>query len=216
MDTQPITTAAETQVLFDATRPLAIKLPPDGARVLHLHFPTDEQWVAFQHKNKVIQQNLGRNRSQTRTNREVAARLSALLIEAVRTDPDGPPIGSAEATYAMKVFSECDVTGVTRGADGFRVEMRVLGGLETAHVLRGPNAEEIEEYRFGLASVLDLPHGQQEITINLEAAARTYAKLKVSAEGYAGAPPVTHQNAAIRAAIEELEMFLQGGEEAGN
>jgi hypothetical protein len=202
--------------VFDASRPLAIKLPPDGARVLHLGFPTDEQWIAFQRKNKVVQQNLGRNRSQTRTNREVAARLSSLLVEAIRTDPDGPAIAPADASYAMKILNECDVTGVTRVAEGFRVAMRVLGGIETAHVLRGPNAEEIEQYRFGLASVLDLPHGQQEITINLEAAAQTYAKLKVSAENYVGEPPVTHQNAAIRAAIEELEMFLQGGDEAGN
>jgi len=108
----------------------------------------------------------------------------------------------------IEELAACDVDDVVPVSEGFRVTMRVLGGM-TTHVMKTPSAKDVFEYRRGFVRVLDLPFGRQEMTVNIAAVAAFYERLAVSSEGYAGDPPVVpviHQAVAVRAAIDALDM----------
>ena len=193
--------------VFDASRPLAMNLrAPEGLKTVRVRFPTDDEWIERQRRRKVLVKQLGRGTSETTVvNREDA---DAALLAKIRTEQDGPEVDPFEAAKLIEELATCEVDDVVPVSEGFRVTMRVLGGM-TTHVMKTPSAKDTFEYRRGFVRVLDLPFGRQEMTVNIAAVAAFYKKLAVSTEGYAGDPPVVpviHQAVAVRAAIDALDM----------
>jgi hypothetical protein len=80
--------------------------------------------------------------------------------------------------------------------------------------LKAPSAKDVFEYRRGFARVLDLPYNRQGLTINMTAAGALYKKLVEESEGYAGEVPLIHQAAAVKAAIDALDVAFQEDAEA--
>lgn len=200
---------------FDAARPIAVKLPPSGTKTVHLkHFPTDADWIAYFLRAKMIKTDLGRGASTTDQNRALAASLSKRLVDSLQVEETSIDLSEAEASYVRSKLGECDVTDVERQGDDCRVTLRVLGVVETAIVLHGPSCDDIDCYRRNLVKSVDRNHGKTELAINLQSALDAYALLKVSTEGYVGEPPVIHMNAAISAAIAEIERGLM--DDSGN
>jgi len=202
----------DTPAVFDATRPLAVKLPPDGVRVVHLRFPTDDETAERQRKRKAIIKNLGRGRSETTIPQSEEADLAFLVL--LRTDEGGEEIDAAEAEYVIAQVLQCEAVDVTPAPEGYRIALVVLGA-DTAVLLRGPTLREVRDFRKAYAKPMDLQYGAREITINLKAAGELFRKMFISAEGYAGEVPLAHQTAAVLAVIEAGERVAQG-EPPGN
>ena len=179
---------------------------PDGAKVVRVRFPSDEEWVERQRRRKVLVKQLGRGTSETTVvNREDA---DAALLAKIRTEPDGPEVDAFEASRLIEELATCDVDDVVPEGGGFRVTMRVLGGI-TSHQMKMPSAKDTFDYRRGFVRAIDLPFGRQEITVNIAPVAALYKKLVDSTEGYAGnVVPIIHQAVAVKAAIDAIDMVF--------
>jgi hypothetical protein len=138
----------------------------------------------------------------------VDAALVALIQEKPR-EGDAPEIDAFEAMKMVEQLSLAEVDDVVPDGDSFKGTLRVLGAT-TVHLLKMPSAKDVFEYRRGFARLLDLPFGQQEVTINIASAAALYKKLVTSAEGYVGAAPIIHQAVALKAAIDAMDRVRRG------
>ena len=193
--------------VFDATRPLVVKLPPDGARSVRLRFPTDDEIADRQRKRKAIVRNLGRGESKTEipNSEEIdVAFLNGLRPE----DAEAMEIDPAEAEYVIQQVLYCEVTDTEREPEGYRVRMAVLGA-NTSVVLKGPTLRDVKDFRQAYAVPMDLQHGGRRITINLHPAGELFRKLFVSSEGYSADVPLAHQAAAVLAVIDAGERLTQ-------
>jgi hypothetical protein len=192
----------QPQVIFDATRPIAINLrAPGGVKTVRVRFPSDDEWIERQRRRKVVIKQLGRGISETIVGN--GEEVDAALITKVRSDP-APEIDAFEAAKVIEQLSTAEVDDVVAEGDSFRVTTRVLGGI-TVHVLNMPSAKDVFDYRRGFARVLDLPFGKQELTINITPAGALYKKLVISSVGYAGDVPIIHQAVAVKAAIDAMD-----------
>lgn len=194
--------------MFDANQPITIHLrTPAGVKAVRVRFPTDEEWIERQKKRKVIVKQLGRGVSET-TIPDSAEADAALLAKIRAPEENAPDVDAFEASRIIEQLSQADVDDVVQIGDGFRVTLRVLGGV-VEHVLKMPSAKDVFEYRRGFARVLDLPYNRQELIINLAPAATLFKKLLQSSEGYSGDVPVIHQAVAVKAAIDALDGAFQ-------
>jgi hypothetical protein len=197
--------------MFDSNREIEIQLRgPDGIKKVKVRFPTDEEWIERQRRRKIIIKHLGRGISETTVPN--AEEVDAALFAKIRLD-NGDELDAFEAARIIEQLGQADVDEVLEEAGGFRVVLRVPGGM-TEHVLRMPSAKDVIEYRRGFARVLDLPYNRQELTVNLAAAGELYKKLCQSAEGYVGGVPIIHQAVVVKAAIDALEATFE--EREGN
>ena len=198
-----------TPAVFDAARPVALHLrTPAGLKTVRVRFPNDEEWIERQRKRKVIVKQLGRGVSETTIpNSEDAD--AALLAKIRVSEENSPEVDAFEASRVIEQLSQAEVDDVVQAGDGFRVTLRVLGGIVT-HLLKMPSAKDVFEYRRGFARVLDLPYNRQELIVNLAPAGALYKRLAQTAEGYAaGEVPIIHQAVAVKAAIDALDAAFQ-------
>ena len=197
--------------VFDASVPITINLrTPDGVKTVRVRFPTDDEWAERQRHRKVIVKQLGRGISETIVPN--GEDVDAALVAKIRAE-EKPEIDPFEAMKIVEQLSQADVDDVVPAGDSFRVTLRVLGAT-TTHVIQMPSAKDVFDYRRGFARVLDLPHGRQELTINLTPASALYKKLVKATEGYAGDAPVIHQAVAVKAAIDALDTMFQEDRDA--
>jgi hypothetical protein len=197
--------------MFDSQKEIHVQLrSAEGARTVRVRFPNDEEWIERQRRRKIIIKHLGRGVSETTIPN--AEEVDAALFAKIRLD-DGDELDAYEASRIIEQLGQADVDEVLEEAGGFRVVLRVPGGM-TEHVLRMPSAKDVIEYRRGFARILDLPFNRQELTVNLAAAGTLYQKLCQTSEGYAGAVPIIHQAVAVKAAIDALEAGFE--EREGN
>ncbi len=191
---------------FDSAREISINLrSAEGARKITVRFPTDAEWVERQRRRKIIIKQLGRNTSETILPDSEEDDLE--LVNKLRTpsgENGGPAIDAFEASFILDQLSQADVDDVVADAGGYRITLRVPGGI-TAHVLETPSAKDVIQYRRAFARRLDLPYNKQQLTINLAAAGEFYKRLCLSKEGYAGEVPIIHQAVVLKAAIDALE-----------
>lgn len=192
--------------MFDCSQPIAVKLPPDGARIVRLRFPTDDETADRQRKRKAIVKNLGRGRSETMIPAGEEGDLAFLAL--LRTDDGTPDVDAAEAEYVVQQILQCEVIDVTPQPEGYRVALAVLG-VDTAAILKGPYLGDVRDFRKSYARPMDMQYGTREITINLRAAGELFRKLFISSENYAGDVPLAHQAAMVLAVIEAGERVAQ-------
>ena len=191
-------------ITFDVERVIALNLrTPAGTKTVRVRFPSDDAWIRRQKHRKVIVKQLGRGRSQTDVLPCEDADLD--LVQSLRVEEkDAPEIDKFEAARVLEILATAEVEDVTDEAGGFAVTLRVLGG-KAVHHLRMLSEEHRAQYRRSFADVVDLPYGKQQITVNIGAAAEIYKRIVVSTEGYAGAIPIIHQSAALKAALDALD-----------
>lgn len=193
---------AGAKPVFDAGREIALKLQsPEGTKALTLRFPTDEQWIERQRSRKIIIKQLGRGKSETIV--PDSSEFDAQLVAGLRSG-DGPEIDGYEATTILERLGEAEVDEVETESGAFRIRLRVAGGI-TTHLVAMPSARDAIRFRRAFARVLDMPFNQQSLSVNLQAAGDLYQRLCSEREGYAGAVPIIHQVAVVKAAIDALE-----------
>jgi len=196
---------------FDATRPVAVNLrTPGGLKTVRVRFPSDEEWIERQRRRKVSIKQLGRGASETII--PGSEDLDAALVAKIRLE-ETPEVDPFEAMKIIEHLGLAEVDDVVPEGDSFRVTLRVLGAT-TTHLLKMPSAKDVFEYRRGFARVLDLPHGRQELTINIAPAAVLYKKLVTTTEGYVGEVPIIHQAVAVKAAIDAMDTAFAEDREA--
>src|ERR1035437_2881258 len=154
----------ETPV-FDSTRPIAINLrTPGGVKTVRVRFPSDDEWIGRQRRRKVLVKQLGRGISETTVAN--GEDVDAALVAKIRPGED-PEVDAFEAVKEVEQLSLAEVADVVPDGDYFTVALRVLGAT-TVHLLKMPSAKDVFEYRRCFARLLDLPFGQQEVTINID------------------------------------------------
>ena len=193
----------DRQTVFDSSLPLAVKLPPDGARIVRLRFPTDEEWTQRQLRRKLIIRDMGDGA--TETDIPNGDKIDAQFLAGVRVDEDDPvAIDEAEAAYVVERASFCEIHDVQRVGENWRVETRVLGGT-TAHTLSAPTLAQSRRYAKLRGDRRDLSNGRVQVTINLAASGELYQKTVLDTEGYAGAAPIIHQAIVVRAVLQAID-----------
>ncbi len=188
-------------VVFDASRIVAVNFKTaDGIKTVRVRFPSDEELTARQKRCKVIVKQLGRQTSTT-----TVTPMEDLDYDLAMTlrpgDKDAVQIDKFEAAKIVETLSLAKVTDVREEPGGYAVDIRVPGGKVTHH-LKMPMEADKAEFRRAFANVVDLPYGQQSITINLAVADPIYQRLMASVDGYANAIPIIHKSAALKAVID--------------
>jgi len=196
--------------IFDIARPISIKLQtPQGTKAITIRFPTDEEWIQRARTRKIIIKQLGRGTSETIVPDSSDA--DADLLRAIRLGED-PEIDGYEATQILDQISQADVDDVLPGAGFYTIDLRVVGGGIVTHQLGTPSAKDMLQFRRSFARILDLPFNKQSLTINLGAARDLYDRLAIEPLGYAGAVPIIHKVAAVKAAMDAVEAGVGAGE----
>lgn len=199
--------AVQVVVVFDAERPVRLKLLTEEAtkREIMVRFPTDDELVAWQRSRRLLVKHLGRGVSETTVPN--AEEKDLALFEKIATDD--AQVDPFEANQIVKDLTQNDVDDVTKIPGGYRIALRVPGGI-TTHDVRVPTAKERFRYQRDFARALDVRHGRQELTLNLLAGAALYDAIVKASEGYEGRVPVNHKTAVAKAAIEEAEAATAG------
>ena len=191
--------------MFDAKAEIGLTLPsPDGPKKIVVHYPSDEQFIDWRRKKKVVQKDLGRRSFQIESSKPEPGDLA--LLNAIRVDKeDGPAIDEAEAYYIMGQLSECEVsTRPEREGSSYTIQMKIMRKLNVSHTLRIPSVKDMMDYERMRSSVVFGQYGHQEIKINFRASADLYDKLKVATGGYKGDVPVPHKAEAINVLLQEI------------
>lgn len=184
--------------MFDSRSKL--RIPIDDDRKIRLSFPGDALWCERVRRSKVIRQNVGGDEWKSDTPNLEAA--SAELIAACRVDGGDPPINVDEAVAAAQALESCDAGEISKDGRNYVIPLKVMGGIETVHVLAAPSIADIRKYTkasFGASE----SYRKRTIGMLLEPAGELYDKLKVSVEGYAegSAIPIIHKEAALSEVI---------------
>jgi hypothetical protein len=188
--------------MFDSRAEIGITIQGEQPKKVSVRFPSDDQFIAWRRKKKVLQKDLGRDKFQIEQSKPEDCDLA--LVNAIRADKDGPEIDKAEAVHILNRLAKCEVpTRPEREGQAFVIEMKVMNRIATTHKLRIPSVQEQMDYERMRSSVIFGKYGQ-EIRINFQAAADLYEKLKVQTSGYANDVPVVHKAEAINVLLQEL------------
>lgn len=189
--------------MFDSKAELGIRLLD---RRVSVSMPSDTEWIEWRRKKKIQQKDLGRRSFQMESSKPEQADTDLFnKINRGAAIEGAAPVDEAEAFYVINKLAECEVREQPeRDGSQFVIQMRVLGKLDTTHVLRVPSMKEMMDYERTRSSVTFGQYGTQEIRINYRAAADLYEKLKVRADGYVNDIPVPHKAEAINVLLQEI------------
>lgn len=190
--------------MFDTKAEIGLTIQGDPPKKIVVLFPTDDQFITWRRKKKVLQKDLGRDKFQIEQSKPEDCDLA--LANAIRVDKDGPAIDKSEAVHILNRLANCEVPSrPDREGQAFLIEMKVMKRLTTTHKLRVPSVQEQMDYERFRSSVTFGKYGQ-EIRINFQASVDLYDKLKLEAKGYANAIPVPHKAEAINVLLQELRI----------
>lgn len=197
----------ETKPVFDSNRPIGIKVrTPKGIEKISVRFPTDDEWIERQRKRKIVTKDLGSGMSQTSV--AETDEVDAALLAQIRIGDDGIEVDGYEATSVFDRLQRAEVVGeVTREAGQFCITLRVLGGIETTHVMRMPTAREEIRYRKSITQSID-SRSMNQTTIHLSVAGDFYKALLVRNAGYSGPVPIVHMAVVMPRLMEETKILL--------
>lgn len=194
----------EESLAVPAVDKIELRLPrPTGDLTISLRFPTDQEWIKRQQSRRVIQKTLGRGASET----DVlgAEDADAALLSAITTDTNLQP---GEASLIVNLLSMVFVSNVERDGTGYEVTIQTCGDIERKYVLKVPSAKQVMDYTRKRSRAIDLPWGQTEFRINIEAAAALFdelCELKTTS--------IIYKDAAIRAVVGEMERMMEPSKE---
>jgi len=186
--------------MFDTEATITIGLrTAQGKADITVRWPSDEEWSAQRKRRKIFQRQLGRGAYEPEID---TAEADAKLYEAIKLN-GAPPLTSAEATRIVDAIQRAEVMGVELRAEDAEVELDTMAG-KTTHVLRIPTMDQVRLLQ-KTSRLINLQYNKQQIITNLDAAASLWDKCHASVDGYAGAVPNIHKDAAIRAVISAIE-----------
>jgi hypothetical protein len=188
--------------MFNSKAIIEFVIPGEaGEKIARLRFPTDQEWASRSMRKKIIQRNVGRGTTQIE---QIDYSNVDLEIFNLLKQEDSAEVDAYEAQMILDKISYAEVIEFETGAGEYIITLATAVG-DTTHKLRIPSAKEIMQYRRGFARVSDLPHGKQQISINLEAVTPLYDALKKSVDGYSAEVPIIHKSAVLRAAVDAVE-----------
>jgi len=186
--------------MFDTTATITIGLrTAQGKADITVRWPTDEEWSAQRKRRKIFQRQLGRGVSEAEID---TAEGDAKLYDAIKLN-GAPPLDSAEATRIIDAIQRAEVMGVELRAADAEVEMDTMAGA-VKHILTIPTMAQVRALQ-KTSHLINLQYNRQQIIASLESAAALWDKCGGKVEGYAGAVPNIHKDAAIRAVIVAIE-----------
>lgn len=187
---------------FDTTSNIVIqdlRVAGVGKTQITVRWPTDEEWATHRKRSKLLMRQMGRSNSEMETDTSAA---DAKLYEAIKLN-GAVPLSIGESTAVIKIIAECEVRGVTLGADDAEVQLQILTG-RVKHTVRIPTMDEVRKLQ-RTTKYINMQYGAQQVQTNMDAAAALWDACSGRAEGYVGAVPNLHKDKVIRAVIEEIE-----------
>ena len=178
-----------------------IKVPLMSGGSLEVKFPTDEQWKARQKQRRIIVRSLGRGQSQTEVSGGEDFDLA--LLGEISGGADG--VDAAEAALILNQLQWTNVDDVVRQDGGFLVTLRSSWGSIVEYLLVGLTAKQVAAYRRASVTLIDLPHGQQQIKTNMQPAADLFDALCPAHKGI----PIVHKVPVVSAVVGELDALME-------
>lgn len=186
----------------EAVNGLTVRIlnPPKSAT---LRLPTNPEMLDRLSRQRSIRRSLGRRKSQTESVPNAKADLA--LFERIRLDK-GVEFDEFEAAKAVGRITSHELTGCERHGEVFEIGIKTPFGA-TSHTLGIPFERDLAAYRRVIVDSTDLPHGQEELRYNHDAAAKLYDAVVVKAEGYAPGVdvPPHHKFSAVVELVNALD-----------
>jgi hypothetical protein len=191
--------------MFDTTSELVIQARTGKAKVdISMRWPTDEEWGERHRTRKIQIRNLGRGITETDVD---TADADLKLYRSVRLN-GAPELTAAEASMVVKTIERADVSGVVIDGEEAAVTMQVLGGTVT-HRLQLPTADQVIKMQRGASRMFSSSQrNASTVRMYLEPTAKLWDECQGRGEGYAGAVPSLHKDAAIRAVVEQISIEM--------
>ncbi len=208
--------AEENKKVFDPAREITVKIPApnaaDGFKRANVRFPGDEEWKERLRRQETVIRALGRGSSETEVLNDED--VNAELFAQIRTDKEGgPEFDKYEASAAISTLVRTKCLALDRVGCGYRVDLRVLGGVFTSHFLNMPSQKQIAEYRKAACRPRDHRHNITTLRFSLEPAGQLYDALFERVEGYAanekGGVPIVHKAAAVQEIRADLDAMME-------
>ena len=194
-----------TKPVFDATKTLVVPILSGGEKRCEVRLPLDAEWCAWARAQRTIRHFLGRGKSQSED--VDLSKVNAELFTKIRTDHEGPEFDEAEAGMVIGRIERCNVTGIEREGNNYRIAMKVPGA-RVEHVLRMPTAKQMQDHERASTSTV-AARRSIETRAFLEPSGALYDKLHVEHHGYAADRgginvPIVHKSAAVSEVIAQI------------
>jgi len=203
-------TTAQKAVMFDPAQPIEVRLnTAAGIKSMSVRFPKNDEWIERAKKRRIVTTQLGRGRSVTQV--ADSDEIDLGFFHQLAVDKSDIEIDGTEATRIIEMLGAATAIDIAESGNMFVITLLVVGGRKTIHNLTIPSTPDIDRFRRAYVRQLELPANKRELRVNLDAAAQLYKNLSEGTEGYVGGStiPITHQAAALLAAIEKLESLLE-------
>lgn len=191
--------------MLDLKKKFDIKILSGGERLCSVSYPTNEMWCERVRKIKAVRRSLGRDKAQFDPSNQ--HQVDAELFAKIRQDKDGAEFDQAEASKVIERLERCEVLGIERDGNFYRVSMQVVNKHRVTHVLRIPREADVLEYQ---RSQPRPTHGARttEFRIALEPAITLWGKCEAKTEGYTDGMqvPAVHMEPAITAVLSQVEI----------
>jgi hypothetical protein len=189
--------------MFDQSKTFTVPIMSGGIKKCVVNFPTDQQWCARAHAQKVIRRPVGGGKWTFEPSD--LARIDSVLFRDIRVEEEGSvAFDDSEAAAVIERLERCQVQGIQREGETLAVTLKVAGAVVVVH-LAIPYQRDVMAY--GRESMPPPVHSARatELRINLEPAGRLFDKILRSQEGYAGAVPIIHKDVALQAVLAEIQ-----------
>jgi hypothetical protein len=198
--------------MFDSNAEIVLRLmTADGIKKIPVRFPTDEEYITWRRKKRILQKDLGRRNFEIQRSKPEPCDLA--LLNAIRKDKDGYAPDEADALALINQLCDCDVpTRPEQEGNAFVVEMKVMRKIATTHTLRIPSMREMMGHHG--SSVVHGAYGFQEIRLNPQSAGDLYDTLTIKKDGYSGSVPVVHKAEIINVLMQEVQSAMEDGPDA--
>lgn len=204
----------QNNVVFDSSAKFEVKaVTTDGIQKIAVRFPSNDEWTDWHSRKKYEIVSRGGNLTETVVGAG-SEEIDADLLSKIRAE-QLPEIEPFHAGNICQRLSQADVVEAEREGDGYRVVLRVPGGM-TSHLLRIPTAKEWQKHDKRFARLYD--SGQKKIIVtNLAVAAELYVALCQETTGYpsgngagpTSAVPILHQVAAVGGIMAAIKSELR-------
>lgn len=192
--------------MFDDTKTYQIPVPArvgTGA-MLHIRWPTDEEWCARAKGRRMIQRKMGRGRTQLSPPDPGEHDLKLYAEICVNGSPE---ITAGEAMMLLDAIGTCTVTDVHVEDNEAVVSLQIVTG-EVTHRLKMPTADQVINFRRAAYFHMELPHNQTEIRLNPAHGATVWDACGGHSLDYKGAIPCIHKDQAIKGVVEFIDANL--------
>jgi len=196
--------------MFDSKKEIIAKIPSEnGYREIVCTFPTDAAWALRSSKSKFATKSIGRGKT---VNERVGSFEPDLDCAKTITKDD---LDMYEASNLLAKLGRADVVESCREGNQFIIELKVLGGSITKHILRMPSVKESHSYHTNTFSRVN-DRNSSIVAVKLEPSGTLYDALLIKNEGYVGDVPLIHKSEIISELITLMAREEEDEDESKN